>query len=106
MQLLSTEALQHLPAAILPRLVDMFGKTTPALLTDIQQHASSGDLHAMAQAAHKLKGSCVSLGAEQMAAICKELQHKGESNDASGINEYVAELTSIYPATFAEMQKL
>lgn len=106
MQLLSTDYLKHLPAAILPRLIAMFSTTTPTLLAEIQQTAANGDLQAMAQAAHNLKGSCSSLGAEQMADICKDLQHKGETNDTNDLQEAIAELTKIYPATLTAMQNL
>ena len=106
MKLLAPEALQHLPAVILPRLIQMFGSTTPPLLVEIRQHASTGNLPAMAQAAHKLKGSCVSLGAEQMGDICKTLQHKGETNDTCGVDEEIAALTALYPLTLAALQAM
>ena len=106
MQILATETLKQLPAAILPRLIAIFASTTPELLVEIQQTATNNDLHGMAQTAHKLKGSCVSLGAEQMADLCKTLQDKGESNDAVDIHTYIAELNKLYPATLTAMQNL
>jgi HPt (histidine-containing phosphotransfer) domain-containing protein len=106
MQLLNPEALRSLPAIIRPKLVTVFAKTTPELLEHIQLHATSGNLHAMAQAAHKLKGSCVSLGAEQMGDICKILQHKGEANDASETQTLSQALTRLYPETLAALQAL
>ena len=105
MQLLSPEALQHLPAVILPRLIQLFGSTTPPLLTELRQHTRDGNLPAMAQAAHKLKGSCASLGADPMAEICKTLQHKGEHADNTGINALLDALETLYPATLVELQK-
>lgn len=104
MQLLATETLKQLPAAILPRLVKLFSATTPELLTEIQQAAANNDLAAMAEAAHKLKGSCLSLGAEPMAALCKVLQEKGEANDSTGIHAQIDELQRLYPATLNAMQ--
>ena len=106
MQILATETLKQLPTAILPRLIAIFASTTPELLVEIQQAAAKHDLHSMAQAAHKLKGSCVSLGAEKMADLCKALQDKGEANDAIDIQAYIEELNQIYPATLAVMQSL
>lgn len=105
MPLVATEALQQLPAVILPRLIKMFGSTTPAMLADIRQHAHTGNLIELGKAAHKLKGSCVSLGAVPMGDICKTLQHKGESGDASGINTLVAELETLYPATLQALEQ-
>lgn len=105
MSLLVRETLQQLPAVILPRLIQMFGNTTPLMLTDIRQHAHSGNLLAMSQAAHKLKGSCISLGAEHMADICKTLQHKGEIGDTSNINTLITELEAIYPQTLQALEQ-
>lgn len=104
MKLLALDALQHLPAVILPRLIALFRDTTPALLDEIRQYAHSGDLLAMSKAAHKLKGSCVSLGAEGMAEICKALQHKGEANDPTDIAALVNALVALYPQTLEAMQ--
>ena len=106
MQLLTPETLRSLPAVILPKLISLFSSTTPPLLTEIRQHATQGEWQAMAQAAHKLKGSCVSLGAEPMANICKSLQHKGEANDSSGVDEEIATLTALYPLTLAALQSM
>ena len=106
MQILATETLKQLPATILPRLLAIFASTTPELLGEIHQAAAKHDLHSMAQAAHKLKGSCVSLGAEQMADLCKTIQDKGEANDAVDIHAYIADLNKLYPATLAAMQSL
>lgn len=104
MRLLAAEALQHLPAVILPRLIGLFGDTSPAILADIRRHADSGNLAEMGKAAHKLKGSCASLGAEHMADICMTLQHKGESNDPVGVGHLVAELEALYPDTLDALQ--
>ena len=106
MQLLTPETLRSLPAVILPKLISLFSSTTPPLLTEIRQHATQSEWQAMAQAAHKLKGSCVSLGAEPMANICKSLQHKGEANDSSGVDEEIATLTALYPLTLAALQAM
>ena len=106
MPLLTPETLNSLPAMIRPRLVNLFASTTPPLLDTIRDHAINGDLTAMAQAAHKLKGSCVGLGAQQMAEICKTLQHKGEAGDANETQTLSQELARLYPATLAALQAL
>ena len=106
MQLLNPNALASLPAMIRPRLITVFEKTTPDLLQTIQASATQGDLMVMAQAAHKLKGSCVSLGAEQMGEICKELQHKGEHGDANETQLLSLSLSRLYPPTLAALKAL
>lgn len=106
MQVLATETVKQLPAAILPRLVKLFSTTSPELLENIQQAATDNNLRALAEAAHKLKGSCLSLGAEQMAEICKDLQEKGEANDATDIHTKIRELKLLYPITLSALQAL
>lgn len=105
MPLVVTEALHQLPPAILPRLIQLFGSTTPAMLADIRQYAQAGNLVELGKAAHKLKGSCVSLGAAPMGDICKTLQHKGESGDANGVNALITELEALYPTTLQALQQ-
>lgn len=104
MQLLTPETLASLPPAIVPRLITLFRTTTPELLADIRRQADSGNPTAMGRAAHKLKGSCLSLGAEHMAHLCKVLQHKGETGDLADTATLVTELENLYPATLAAMQ--
>lgn len=106
MKLLATEILQALPAAILPQLVNVFDQTTPAMLSDIRQHAANQNFNGLAQAAHKLKGSCASMGASRMSELCKILQEKGENADHSEVDTMVAELENLYPATLAELKQL
>jgi hypothetical protein len=106
MKLLNPETIGGLPSAIIPRLITLFGSTTPDLLAEIRQHANAGNLPALGKAAHKLKGSCISLGAEQMGAICTALQHKGEAGDSSNVSALIIQLERIYPATLAAMQEL
>jgi hypothetical protein len=105
MKLLNPETIGSLPPAIIPRLITLFGSTTPGLLAEIHQHANAGNLPSLGKAAHKLKGSCTSLGAEQMGTICTVLQHKGEAGDPSNISALVMQLETIYPATLAAMKK-
>ena len=104
MQLLTPETLRSLPAVILPKLISLFSSTTPPLLTEIRQHATQGEWQAMAQAAHKLKGSCVSLGASAMAEICATLQYKGEQQDLSQAPVLLKQLQQLYPATLDALQ--
>ena len=106
MTLLVSEVLAGLPAAVLPRLVKMFGDTTPGMLRDIRQAANAGDWSGMGSAAHRLKGSCVSLGAQRMAEICQTLQHQGEAGEGQGVPGLLDELEDLYQPTFQALQNL
>lgn len=104
MNILALNVFQELPAPLLPRLVDLFMATTPILLKEIQHYQTSGDLQALGQSAHKLKGSCLSLGAQAMAELCHTLQVKGEQQDSAEITELTTQLNDLYPLTLKALQ--
>ncbi len=55
----------------------------------------------ISHAAHQLKGSCAQIGAESMAALCLELEIKGEQGLADGLTETRDQLTR----EFARLKK-
>lgn len=102
--LVNPEVLESLPDFLIPQLIQVFTGTTPAMLQELQQQLTAQDAHAFGQTAHKLKGSCVSLGASAMAEICATLQHKGEQQNLTQAASLVLELQQLYPATLDALQ--
>ena len=60
--------------SFLINLVELFKKQSEDSIHDIQKHFASGNLKELGQAAHKLKGSSLNLGARLLAEKCKELE--------------------------------
>jgi signal transduction histidine kinase/CheY-like chemotaxis protein/HPt (histidine-containing phosphotransfer) domain-containing protein len=56
------------------RIVEMFLQMCPDALAEVQDHAARRDTDALTKSAHKLKGSCLSLGAMAMAEACKGVE--------------------------------
>lgn len=56
---------------------------TPELLTQIETAAANADAGALGAAAHALKGSARSVGADEFAIIAYELEQAGKSGDLS-----------------------
>jgi hypothetical protein len=102
--LVNPEVLASLPDFLIPQLIQVFASTTPPMLQELQQQLATQDAHAFGQTAHKLKGSCVSLGAIAMGELCATLQHKGEQQDLSQAPALVIELQQLYPATLDALQ--
>jgi PAS domain S-box-containing protein len=61
-------------ASFLINLVELFKKQSEDSIHDIQKYYASGNLKELGQAAHKLKGSSLNLGARLLAEKCKELE--------------------------------
>src|SRR3989454_2476947 len=55
-------------------IIDLFLQQTPDLLRSLKKAFGEKDLESVGTTAHTLKGSCANLGAEQMAAWCRELE--------------------------------
>ncbi len=57
-----------------PAVVKLFRKMVPDQLAGLKEAIDSGDTTEVKQAAHKLKGGCLALGAKKMGAICASLE--------------------------------
>jgi CheY-like chemotaxis protein len=64
------------------KLCQLFVDQVPPALTDIER-ALPGDPTRLRERAHKLKGSCLALGADLMADEAEALQHEAEVGDLS-----------------------
>lgn len=60
-------------------MAEMFINDTPPLIDAIQKSIDAKDASALAQTAHKLKGSSMNVGATRLGALCLELELLGKS---------------------------
>ena len=60
----------------------------------------------MGQAAHKLKGSSLNLGASNLAELCKKIEVKSRNNELMDIDRMIDSLQSSYERTESELKKL
>ena len=65
-------------------LVQEFSEEGARLLGGVHQAAEAGDVMAMRNFAHSLKGSSGSMGATGLAALCGQLEALGRRNDMPG----------------------
>ncbi|HET8932751.1 MAG TPA: response regulator [Polyangiales bacterium] len=56
------------------RVVELFLQTVPQLVADLATAVQANDPLKVKQLAHKLKGNCLSLGANRMAAVCHDVE--------------------------------
>jgi CheY-like chemotaxis protein len=57
-----------------PRAIELFLQTVPELIRELGGAVSMRDVPAVKRVAHKLKGTCLSLGANNMAAACHAVE--------------------------------
>ncbi len=66
---------------LLPAAVEAFRRQVPSNLAALEQALNDGGGEALAQAAHKLKGSSANIGATGAAGLCEQLERLTESSD-------------------------
>lgn len=64
---------------LLGELIDLFLEDAPARVAGMRDAIVGDNWPALASCAHSLKGSCGSLGALQMAALCARLEQYGRA---------------------------
>ncbi len=68
-------------ADVLLKIIGIYLQKGPELMQEISQAISTGDADKLRHAAHSLKSSSASLGANDMASLCSELENMGRDGD-------------------------
>jgi CheY-like chemotaxis protein/HPt (histidine-containing phosphotransfer) domain-containing protein len=87
-------------------VINMFLNQSPNLIDEIKHYMQSGQYDKMGQAAHKLKGSSMNLGAGSLAELCKKIEIKARTNELSDIDRLIESLQPVYEKTEMELKKL
>jgi two-component system sensor histidine kinase/response regulator len=85
---------------IVDQLVDLFVQSTPPLLGELRAAHDAGDRDELRRAAHKLKGSCQSIGATFMATLCRSLETAED-----GVEAMLTELDAAFAPTEAAIRQ-
>lgn len=98
-------ALQRLEGdeALLQDLITIFFDDYPRLSEGLNQGLAQGDLAAVRQAAHSLKGSLGYLAAGDAAALAMDIENACRTNDAAKAAELLPMLTAEVEAARQEM---
>jgi signal transduction histidine kinase/CheY-like chemotaxis protein len=90
----------HLPdlAAVdrSPELIELFVSRTPELLRRLEQSLAAGSAEDTHRAAHKLKGSCLAIGAPRMANAAEKMQLDSQAGDLRAASEQLVRLRAHY----------
>ncbi len=78
--------------ALVSQLVKVFFEETPSLMREIRTAFRGGDAAAMGKAAHRLRGTLTTMGAERAAAPAWKLELSGREGGAESSDSTLAEL--------------
>ena len=86
------------------QVIQMFLDQSVEIVEKIESLFPVMDLPQMASLAHKLKGSCLNLGANKLAETCRQIEVKGKDLDSSGMNQLVKRLVDELEETKVAIQ--
>jgi len=105
-KVIDTEILKEYTPKLINRLIAMFQEQAPQSIAKLKDYATEKNAEQIGKEAHYLKGSSAALGGIQLAAICKELQLKGEQGDLDDIYALLEQLERSYTQSIAILQRL
>jgi HPt (histidine-containing phosphotransfer) domain-containing protein len=79
-----------------PELIELFVSRTPELLSVLEQSVAAGRVEEARRAAHKLKGSCLAIGAPLMANAAERMQIDSQAGDLQAAREQLVRLRARY----------
>ena len=82
------------------KLLDVFARTTPAVLEELRAAVEGGEDEARRALGHKLRGSAETVGAQRLSELARQLE-LGDDVEAAA-----AELEPVYRGTLDELQRL
>ena len=86
------------------RMVDIYLTQTPTILNDLRGAIEDRDPDRTARAAHSLKSSSLTLGAEGVAALCAELEARGRAGSVEGAASLALQLDEAHPFVTAALE--
>lgn len=87
---------RHGKPDVLHKLIGIYFDSTPQLLQALGDAIAAGDPAAMQKAAHSLKSSSASLGAQRLAELCKDLETMGRNNTTDEATDLLLEIEGEY----------
>ncbi|RYF32172.1 MAG: response regulator, partial [Cytophagaceae bacterium] len=86
------ELQSELDPELVRELATLFLEETPQQLAELQEAVKKQDFKEIGQMAHKIKGSCATLGVSQMAGSCREIESLLPSQDIERIQVFLSDL--------------
>jgi signal transduction histidine kinase/DNA-binding response OmpR family regulator len=87
------------------KLIELFLKNVPEQLSSLEAACTAGVATDVRASAHKTKGSCLALGATQMAACAERLQRLAETGSLEGAFERLSELKAQHTKVAAQLRR-
>ncbi len=92
--------------AIVAELIEMFLADTPLQLAEMRQALLDGDAAIVQRAAHTLKSSSASLGAQALASLCGALELLARDGQLDRAGEHLVQIEAAFAQVEAALQDI
>jgi HPt (histidine-containing phosphotransfer) domain-containing protein len=86
------------------QLCRAFTQETVQQLDDLQNNCEAGNLRTTAQLAHRIRGSCLTIGVNAMAEMCNEIESAAKVEDLDRCRQFVAQAQREFERAVRELQ--
>jgi HPt (histidine-containing phosphotransfer) domain-containing protein len=86
------------------QLSELYLSDSPKRIAILQEALAADDRPQVARVAHAFSGSCASIGATRLSALCKELELLAMGAAALGLDEKLAEVEAEYQRVSAKLR--
>ena len=91
---------------LLARLIALYRDDSSQLLADIDNALKGGDADGVARAAHTLKSSSANLGATNVAALARQIEHSARAGDLTDLGTSLTRLRAQRTVALSELEAL
>jgi TMAO reductase system sensor TorS len=104
------DAIRQLPgpngALLVQKVIDAYLADTPPRVAQLRAAVDAGDADTVRRAAHALKSSSANVGAEQLSALCREIESLGRSGSVEAAKALLTGVESQLPCVLATLATL
>ena len=90
--------------ALATMLIDMLLAQTPDFFVEMEGAVATQDPAVARSSAHTMKGVCLNLGLDELAALCKQMEEPGLSGDFTTYQRLLGEIKNTYTAQVSELE--
>ena len=91
---------------LLARLIALYRDDSSQLLADMENALKVGDADGVARAAHTLKSSSANLGATNVAALARQIEHSARTGDLTDLGSSLTRLRAQRTVALSELEAL
>lgn len=98
--------LRELREGLLPRIIELFRTSSPALVAQLQTAVTNQDADLLYKTAHNFKNSAANLGLVELANACRECEARARQGDLRQAEQHMQSIQTLYGLSLQGLAEL